>query len=164
MADRIVVMNNGMIEQEGPPSEIYDNPASPFVANFIGTMNFLNARAVGHNQVMLGGIKMTVGEVAGLSSDGQITVCIRPEDVTTRGVDASTTNAIEATVAELEFRGSVNRATLDIKGDRAFQFHADFSANLMRDHAIAENKTVYVSFPPNRLHVFAGRFTEIETE
>ncbi|MCL1847403.1 MAG: ATP-binding cassette domain-containing protein [Coriobacteriia bacterium] len=40
MADRIIVMNNAVVEQIGRPREIYDNPATPFVANFIGTMNF----------------------------------------------------------------------------------------------------------------------------
>jgi iron(III) transport system ATP-binding protein len=41
MADRIIVMNNSCIEQIGTPRGVYDNPANPFVANFIGTMNFL---------------------------------------------------------------------------------------------------------------------------
>src|SRR5215213_1069660 len=44
MADRIVVMNQGVIEQEGTPSEIYREPASPFVADFVGKVNMLPAR------------------------------------------------------------------------------------------------------------------------
>ena len=42
MADRIIVMNNSFVEQIGTPREIYDNPATPFVANFIGAMNFIH--------------------------------------------------------------------------------------------------------------------------
>jgi len=43
MADRIVVMNNAFVEQIGTPKEVYYNPATPFVANFIGTMNFISS-------------------------------------------------------------------------------------------------------------------------
>lgn len=42
MADKIIVMNNAVVEQVGTPREIYDHPATPFVAEFIGTMNFYN--------------------------------------------------------------------------------------------------------------------------
>ena len=155
MADRIVVMNHGVIEQVGTPNDIYDHPASPFVADFIGSMNFLNGHAASDNLVALGGITIRVDNAQKALDRGQITVCIRPEDVATRGVDADNENAIEATVAELEFLGSVHRATLDINGDGSLRFRADFSANLMRDLAIAEGKTVHVAFPPDRLHVFA---------
>lgn len=164
MADRIVVMNHGVIEQVGTPSEIYDNPASPFVANFIGAMNFLDARAAGGGRVSLGDLTMRAHEADSLSPDIQITVCIRPEDVATRGVGAESENAIEATVAELEFLGPMHRATLDINGNETLRFQADFSANLMRDHAIAEGKTVHVAFPPERLHVFADRLESAEAE
>jgi iron(III) transport system ATP-binding protein len=43
MSDRIIVMNNAVVEQVGTPREVYDNPANPFVANFIGTINFYSA-------------------------------------------------------------------------------------------------------------------------
>ena len=164
MADRIVVMNHGVIEQVGTPNEIYDHPASPFVADFIGTMNFLDATAAGDGMVSLGAMNMRAQEAADLSPDSEITVCIRPEDVTTRGVSADSVNAIEATVAELEFLGSVHRATLDINGDGTLRFQADFSANLMRDHAISEGKSVHVAFPPERLHVFDERPDMPESE
>ena len=158
MADRIIVMNHGVIEQVGTPSEIYDHPASPFVADFIGTMNFLDGRTAGDNSVALGGVTMRVNSVHQGSENSEITVCIRPEDVATRGVDTHSENSIEATVAELEFLGSVHRATLDINGDGFLRFRADFSANLMRDHAITKGKSVRVAFPPDRLHVFADCF------
>lgn len=157
MADRIVVMNQGVIEQVGSPNDIYDRPASPFVADFIGTMNFLDAKAAGGGRVALGGVQMDADAAVDLGQDTEITVCIRPEDVTTRGVDQASPNAIEATVAELEFLGSVHRATLDINGDATLRFRADFSANLMRDHDITEGKSVHVAFPPERLHVFTER-------
>jgi iron(III) transport system ATP-binding protein len=58
MADRIVVMNQGVIEQVGTPEEIYRHPASPFVADFVGTMNFLPGTAADHGRVRLGGVEL----------------------------------------------------------------------------------------------------------
>src|SRR5262245_24466516 len=58
MADRIVVMNLGVIEQVGAPVEIYRRPLSAFVADFVGTMNFLPARAVAADRVKLGTIEL----------------------------------------------------------------------------------------------------------
>jgi ABC-type spermidine/putrescine transport systems, ATPase components len=46
MSDRVVVMNKGAIEQVGTPQEIYNNPRTQFVASFVGTLNFLEARVV----------------------------------------------------------------------------------------------------------------------
>ncbi|MEX3015472.1 sn-glycerol-3-phosphate ABC transporter ATP-binding protein UgpC [Gymnodinialimonas hymeniacidonis] len=82
MADRIIVLSNGHIEQIGTPNEIYEHPASTFVASFMGAppMNLLEAKA-GQGRVTLKG-----GEVipqAGVNGHaGTITVGIRPEDVT----------------------------------------------------------------------------------
>ena len=59
MADRIVVMNHGVIEQVGTPEEIYATPASAFVADFIGTMNFLPAELVSDKRVRLGTVDLS---------------------------------------------------------------------------------------------------------
>ena len=164
MADRLVVMNHGVIEQVGTPHEIYADPASPFVADFIGTMNFLDAQIAGSGKVRLGDAELAADDADGLDAGSPVTVCIRPEDVTTRGVNAETPNAINATVAELEFLGSVNRATMSVNGAGELQFRADFSANLMRDLTIEEGKSVYVAFPPESLHVFTERVVADEEE
>jgi sn-glycerol 3-phosphate transport system ATP-binding protein len=78
MADRIIVLNAGRIEQIGTPAEIYQRPASTFVASFMGAppMNLLNANGSG-GRVMLGGnITVTASSV-----EGPVTVGIRPEDI-----------------------------------------------------------------------------------
>jgi iron(III) transport system ATP-binding protein len=54
MADRIVVMNHGRIEQVGTPEEIYSTPASPFVADFIGVMNFMHGEITSSGTVRIG--------------------------------------------------------------------------------------------------------------
>jgi len=51
MADRIILMNKGIIEQEGSPYELYSNPKTSFAANFIGTTNLLEANKISNDQV-----------------------------------------------------------------------------------------------------------------
>ncbi|MDR9829077.1 sn-glycerol-3-phosphate ABC transporter ATP-binding protein UgpC [Vibrio sp. FNV 38] len=80
LADRIVVLNNGVIEQVGTPSEVYHQPASRFVASFIGSpaMNFIPAK-IDHGTLKVGTHSIFIPEYSDLSIDN-ITVGIRPEN------------------------------------------------------------------------------------
>lgn len=111
MADRIVVMNHGVIEQVGSPDEIYHQPASAFVAAFIGTMNFLDVTVQSADQVVLAATPLTckphrlvVGEAARLA--------VRPEAV------ALTCEAgvLAGEVTNIEFLGAFQRVTLRLAG------------------------------------------------
>jgi len=159
MADRIVVMNQGVIEQVGTPEEIYRRPASPFVADFVGTMNFLPGTAAGRGRVRMGGVELvTANSLPDVSQGHVVTVCIRPEDVVARNITAATPNAVQAVVDELEFLGSFYRATLRPRGPDPTRFRADFSINLMRDFHIAEGGEVTVSLPPEHLRIYKDIF------
>ncbi|WP_017583087.1 ABC transporter ATP-binding protein [Nocardiopsis valliformis] len=88
MSDRVAVMNNGLVEQLGAPAEIYERPATRFVADFIGTSNLLSgtvgsADADGHHRVDLGeGLTALVAELPkGISAGSQTHLTIRPEKV-----------------------------------------------------------------------------------
>ncbi|NQV47789.1 MAG: putative 2-aminoethylphosphonate ABC transporter ATP-binding protein [Rhodospirillaceae bacterium] len=157
MADRIVVMNEGGIDQVGTPLEIYRRPASPFVADFVGTMNFIPATVSGPDRVSIGGNEINVGEgLNGVGVGSPVTVCIRPEDVTTRDIVGSSANSIETTVDNLEFLGSFYRAQLLTTGNGKAKLLADFSINLIRDIGVEEGKTLSISLPESRLRVFEG--------
>jgi multiple sugar transport system ATP-binding protein len=85
LADRIVVLKDGTIQQVGTPIEIYDAPANRFVAGFFGTpsMNFLAAevaREAGRTTVRGRGFELAVGARSG-DANGDVTVGIRPERV-----------------------------------------------------------------------------------
>jgi ABC-type sugar transport system ATPase subunit len=85
LADRIVVLKDGTIQQTGTPLEIYDAPANRFVAGFFGTptMNFLSARVAsesGKTTVRGHGFELAVG-ASGIDFGGDVTVGIRPERV-----------------------------------------------------------------------------------
>lgn len=79
LSDRMAVLNEGRVEQVGPPEEIYREPASPFVADFIGDTNLVNGTIDG-GEVHVGG---NDGFSFAVDADaaGDVTVSIRPEDI-----------------------------------------------------------------------------------
>ena len=79
MADRIVVINDGVIEQVGSPTEVYSYPATLFVADFIGEMNKIPAKA-GKGCVKIGSVKLLCGSHE-FSNGEKIIAAIRPEDI-----------------------------------------------------------------------------------
>jgi len=156
MADRIVVMNQGVIEQVGTPLEVYGSPATAFVADFVGTMNFLPGRVSGAGQVTFGGINLQTPAADGLAAGTDVRLCIRPEDVKVRNLDAGTPNQLSARISGLDFLGSFCRAELRTDGAEPHDLIADFSLNLMRDLNIAAGQELRISLPPDRLRVFAA--------
>src|SRR5215510_9137037 len=85
IADQLVVMNQGVIEQVGTPQEVYRNPKTAFVADFVGHMNFLKAEVVGEGTVRIGPL-MLAAETAGMAVGESVTLCFRPEDIQVRGI------------------------------------------------------------------------------
>jgi putative spermidine/putrescine transport system ATP-binding protein len=82
IADRIVVMSDGRVQQVGTPTEIYRRPANRFVANFIGQSNLLDVEIAGREAVRFGDIVIPFADLpAELAAKKRVTLCIRPEDV-----------------------------------------------------------------------------------
>ncbi|MGH6931136.1 MAG: putative 2-aminoethylphosphonate ABC transporter ATP-binding protein [Dongiaceae bacterium] len=158
MADRIVVMNQGVIEQVGAPIDIYRGPATAFVADFVGTMNFLPARALSAGRVGIGATELHLAEsVDGIAPGMSVTLCIRPEDVMVRGVQASTSNVLSARILEMEFLGSFVRAQLMPSGGETATLAADFSINAVRDLGLEKGRELLIALPPDRIRVFPGQ-------
>ena len=156
MADRIVVMNQGVIDQVGTPEEIYRFPATPFVADFVGHMTFLDAVVTGPGTVKVGALELRVAERVALPPGASIRLAMRPEDVRTRSIAADTPNRFEATIERLSFLGSFCRAELAPVVSPTHPIAADFSTNAMRDLTIEVGQTRAVAFPPEALRVFVN--------
>ena len=156
MADRIVVMNQGVIEQVGTPSEIYRNPASAFAADFIGTMNFLDAEISGPEHARIGDVVLRCAFNGGGRSVGsRVKLGLRPEEIRVRGVEAGTENQLSTRVMLLDYLGAFCRATLAIESTPGISLMADFSANAVRDLGIAEGRPLTVALPAEALRVFS---------
>ncbi len=154
MADRIVVMNHGVIEQIGTPQEIYRHPASVFVANFVGAMNFFGGKSAGEGLVRCGAIDLASADGHGFLHGADVTVAIRPEDIVVRNLPPGASNVIQARIVEMEFLGAFCRATLSSGlGDTA-ELKADFSINAVRDLGLAPGHALPVRLPPDRLVVY----------
>jgi len=142
MADTIAIMNNGVIEQLGAPQEVYDRPASVFVADFIGApaMNFIpfaGAYAPGSTEVRIGGAPVAVPALDEAAPGGELLCGVRPEHVR---FDAG--SPLRAEVVGSEYLGhsqivtvqtavgSVLRAKLgpDVRAERGEQVGLAFDA------------------------------------
>ncbi|MER2496003.1 sn-glycerol-3-phosphate ABC transporter ATP-binding protein UgpC [Vibrio neptunius] len=99
LADRIVVLNQGQIEQVGTPSEVYHWPASHFVASFMGSpaMNFLTA-TLADGILTVAGHTIPLPEYAGINQE--VTLGIRPEHADTRALDSMLNLALNISVIE----------------------------------------------------------------
>ncbi len=153
IADRIVVINRGRIEQIGAPLEVYQRPATPFVADFLGTTNFLDAVVVGKDRVALadGPLACDTGDLA---SRTLVSVSLRPEHVGVRGVHSSDANTFQVRIDQLEFNGSFFRARLSGGMVANAVFFADFSANAVNDLELALGNNLLITLPPKYLRVF----------
>jgi iron(III) transport system ATP-binding protein len=153
MADRIVVMNQGAIEQVGGPEEVYRTPSTAFVADFVGAMNFLDGTFAAPDRVKVGAFSFACPSQDGLAPGSRVRLCIRPEDVRVRDLPSNAPNRITVEVGGLDFVGAFCRATLQA-GEIALV--ADFSSNLMRDLGVQCGRTLDVALPPDRIRVFAA--------
>lgn len=158
MADRIVVMNHGVIEQVGTPLEIYRQPKSLFVADFIGETNKYPVTIGADGSAELGNTVLQCQDHA-LSAGSQATIIIRPNDIVPHGLThdqnsaaGNGENLIEVRIETMEFLGSFWRTHM--RGSQIEHLVADFSINAERRLRLAEGMDILVELPKNRLLVF----------
>jgi putative spermidine/putrescine transport system ATP-binding protein len=115
ISDRVAVMYGGRIEQVGTPPEMYGNPATPFVAEFIGTMNRLVSTVADDGIVEHGGRRLRVEAARGLPRGERVLLLVRPEtvEVGLAGDGAEPEGAIVGEVVSHIFLGSVTRVRVD---------------------------------------------------
>src|SRR5207244_5278595 len=125
-----------LIEQFGGPLDIYRAPASPFVADFIGVMNFVAGAMVRDGVVRLGQIELGC-EADGFAPGTPVTLAIRPEDIVVQDVRAGEPNTLEARVGAMGFLGSFFRAALVDGWVGVGRLGADRSVGLVRSAGVA---------------------------
>ena len=157
MADRVVVMDRGVIAQIGTPSAIYQHPNTPFVANFIGVMNFLKGEVVAPGQVRCGNILLNVP-----SNDVEVNqsalVAVRPEDIQVMAGDRVTSstlpNIIAAEIYEMEYLGSGYRVVLNSDGNAREPLTVEVSSGEARNLDLSANAPLTIHLPPELIRVF----------
>ncbi len=165
MADRIVVMNHGVIEQIGTPIEVYRDPSSLFVADFIGEMNKIRARGTDKKDRVKIGKKEVTCLPHEFAKDETVIAAIRPEDIIPHGKGARSPgardtianpeNCLEVVISDMEFLGSYWNAILKGSELDGGELHANFSMNAVRRMDLEVGKKIEVELSANRLKVFA---------
>jgi ABC-type Fe3+/spermidine/putrescine transport system ATPase subunit len=127
IADWLVLMNAGRIEQQGPPEQVYRAPASPFAARFLGFSNLVEGTAAGGMvfDTPIGRLALSAMRIA-LQPGGRATLVIRPEAAEPAAADAAgRPNVVAGTVVERSFRGSRTRLTIRHASGQALEFELD---------------------------------------
>jgi len=119
LSDWVVVMKDGILMQQGPPQEIHDQPASLFVADFMGFRNFFPAQvaALGPDRTVeaaVNGLKIRGKTRHTLSPGASVVAAIRPEDVAV-GAKAADTNALRGRVDIVEYLGRESETVLTLE-------------------------------------------------
>jgi multiple sugar transport system ATP-binding protein len=141
LADRVVVMSKGLVQQVGTPMEIYDRPANTFVASFIGSpaMNLV------HGQIADGVFNGDKIRVEGLSkaTKGAVTLGFRAEDATLAGDKGQ----IEAPIYSVELLGEATMISMRVAGELV-------SIKVGKDYRAEIGDTVRVNISPAACHLF----------
>jgi len=156
MADRVVVMNSGRIEQVAVPTSLYSQPVTPFVASFVGKMNFLRGDITGRT-LRVGDAQFALP--AGLDAAGErgsVTVCFRPEDVRLARDGKGNGDRLPATISSIEFLGPFWRATLKVPKLGQGDVVMDLSSNDTRDLSLRKGGAIDILVPASTLRVFSG--------
>ena len=151
MSDRVAVMNHGRIEQIGAPADIYERPASLFVAGFVGRANQFAAVAQGAN--ILAGAGLRMSSPVELVPGQNATVIIRPHRMRlSRSPVSREINEVQATIRRIVFAGDVVHTTLDAAGTTLLVETPTSSAD---NSSFAPGETVFVHWPVSDTLVFA---------
>jgi len=119
ISDRIVVMNAGRADQIGTPFEIYNTPATRFVASFVGTLNMIEAKVIdpSANRIMIGDQGVTLKQSVTTYKAGEtVSLALRPE-AGSLAESASGDTALTGQVASAHFLGSVIRTRMNVGGN-----------------------------------------------
>jgi putative spermidine/putrescine transport system ATP-binding protein len=119
MSDRVVVMNAGIADQIGPPFEIYNRPATKFVAGFVGTLNSFDATVTdpATGGILLGDTAITLNKPLTAAAGSTVAVALRPEAAQLGRSDLREVG-LHGRITEVHFMGSIIRISAEVAGTR----------------------------------------------
>ena len=153
VADRIVVMNHGVIEQVGTPLQVYREPATPFVADFVGRINVLTARTLTGGAVQVGPSVLRCPH--DLPAGREVKLYLRPEDVSAWPIAPNDDNVFEATLEKIEFLGAYCLARVGSPALGGHRLSVVLSLSFLSEHALEPGRTLPMRLLPERLRLFA---------
>jgi spermidine/putrescine transport system ATP-binding protein len=149
MSDRMAVMNEGEIEQIGTPKETYEEPASAYVADFLGVANLLPAKVTTSGRVLVNGSEHSA-DTAGVTGD--CTILIRPERVLLSALGTGQPEAVPAVVEQRVYVGAVTQVLLRLGEYKLQALIANDGSPMCGE----EGESVDAYFPPNAIRVLTS--------
>jgi sulfate transport system ATP-binding protein len=150
VADRVVLMNKGHVEQIGTPDQVYDNPATPFVYGFLGSVNLFHGRVDGEH-VNLAGHAHRYDEV--LSNGADVIAFARPHELDIV-LDTPGAAGIAAKVTRILNFGATSRIELEGEPDSGVPAHVEVEVSRVRVRELALAEGARVRLVPSQLKVF----------
>jgi molybdate/tungstate transport system ATP-binding protein len=149
LAGRAAVMNNGRIEQIGHVKEIFEKPASPFVADFVGMKNLFEA-SFHETYAVASGLKIEIGRIVDPSSNY---LAVRPEDIiiSREKFSSSMRNNYSGIITQIDNQGFYYEIAVQTKD---VSFKGLITKGALIELGLEEGIPVYVSFKASAVHVF----------
>jgi spermidine/putrescine transport system ATP-binding protein len=152
MSDRMAVMSEGLVQQLGTPKEVYEEPATAFVADFLGVSNLMSARAAGGGLVRLGSAELVAGR-GDHGTSGDVRLTIRPERVRLEPPDSEGENRLQGVVDRVVYLGPITQVVIRLAGGGTVQM---MTASSDAETSYPEGSDVTVVLPRDALRVLAG--------
>ena len=160
MSDRVVVMQDGNVAQDGTPIDLYEQPASRYVANFIGTTNFLTASFMARiqdnkTQVRVGDAALTVATATAVSESTPLTIGIRPEKIriVTNG-EVTETNVLIGKITENIYSGLGLRTAVKLKTNETVFVDELLPRGMAKSSHASVGDEVSLTFEPDNVLLF----------
>jgi spermidine/putrescine transport system ATP-binding protein len=165
MSDRLAVMSNGQVEQIGSPSEVYEEPDTAYVADFLGVSNLMDAAADGldadaHARVRLGEFELAAGQ-GDTDARGPVKIVIRPERVRLEESGATGQNRVPGMVERVVYVGSIMQVIVHLAPGQSLQAWVQ---NTGQGLPYAQGHPVAVHLPPGALRVLMDTGVPIQTD
>ena len=154
MSDRVVVMNQGSIEQIGTPSDVYERPETPFVADFLGKVNVLKATALGGGRYRAGTLELHL-PADGIAAGEDVRIYLRPEDRHVEGDIMSLPNRLAGRITGIDYLGTFCLAEVTCP-ELGQPIQISYSLNQMHDLGVRAGNDVELALRVDRVRVFAG--------
>ncbi len=152
VADRVVVMNHGKVEQIGDPDEVFEHPANAFVMDFLGNVNVFHGRA-NNGRARVGGLEVSFPDYQH-SEERPVTLYVRPHELDIqRGPNG--VGSIRALVERVSPAGAITKVTLQSQ-DSGVGLNVELSSQRFAELALQRGEWVYVS--PRKVRAFMPEY------
>jgi len=152
MSDRLAVMHEGRIQQLGTPRDVYESPATAFVADFLGVSNLMPGTAGGDGRVTVEGVTLEARQ-GDTRAAGDVRLTIRPERVEIESAGVVGANRLEAIVSELVYLGSTTQVIVRTASGATLQA---LLANTGMEPPFGRGDRVSAHLPADALRVLSG--------